>query len=158
MHALMCSMLKWIRKKRWKKWSSRSDFTGLIPHVHSELYGFLCFCSFTVNSWHYHSFNGVLFSSEKLWETEKDEYIFKKITCLKKGSMYVFYCLYLVSSCCPCCFCANVVGEISIWPLMQLFCEVLSKNVSTWNKHIWLFFFTYFPELRLVFRSLEGAS
>lgn len=59
---------------------------------------------------------------------EKDEYIFKKL--VKKRSMYVFYCLYSVYSCCPCCLCANVVGEIYIWPLMQLFCGVVQECIN----------------------------
>lgn len=59
------------------------------------------------------------------------EYIFKKEKhVLKNGSMYVFYCLYLVYSCCPCCLCANVVGEIYIWPLMQLFCGVVQECIN----------------------------
>lgn len=140
MHALMCSMLKRIRKKDEKMKLSqrfhRFDSTCPLWTVPFPLL-LLLYRQFLTLSQLRWGFIFLLKSSGKL---RKDEYIFKKNTCLKKGSMYVFYCLYLVYSCCPCCFCANVVGEISIWPLMQLFCEVLSKNVSTWNKHIWLFF------------------
>lgn len=75
-------------------------------------------------------------------------YIFKKQNTCKKiqGSMYVFYCLYSVYSCCPCCLCANVVGEIYIWPLMQLFCGVVQECINMKiKKNIWLFFYIY-PE------------
>lgn len=75
-----------------------------------------------------------------LFYTEKKiKSIFKKRkTCVyKKRSMYVFYSLYSVFSCCPA---ASVTMLRDRLPIMQLFCGVVA-NVSRWTKMFWFFFF-----------------